>query len=498
MKISNIRLGFATNSSSSHSVIILPHNVNRPGDHSNDDFGWDDFTLSSLTEKSRYLDSQMTYLGGGNPDNYIDHQSVWGNEGLNLSDRLTGLDLRDSEDLQSFMRNLIQNERVIILGGNDNSDGHPLSNVMVDQGGFRLGHTSNFIVVRDPMGHFVLFDNRSGDKFRLSLDDKPAPTKGTWPELVDIKITDFCPYDCSYCYQGSTVRGNHAPLEYLQRIATMFKNSGVLEVALGGGEPTLHPDFEKIVEAFSSAGCIVNVTSRNIKYWENLKASGSNKKTMVTAVAFSVDSAKELLDIKNRIGYISGVQIHFQVVVGTVSADELEKIMEAAGDSRLTLLGYKTTGRGREAMAGLPIIDVIDQTEWIKPWVSLVERARLARDKSRTHQDLENAIYQMSGDTWSTSFRQKIAAWREANPPPPWVPEPNIAIDTTLASHCQKALEDINIPKVTYATSSGAFSAYIDAVEERLGPCSYAPSEMREFDLDSLWERYSEMVPINA
>ena len=52
MKIHNIRMGYATNSSSSHSIIVMAH---PPADEApeDDEFGWSNFTLSSREARSR-------------------------------------------------------------------------------------------------------------------------------------------------------------------------------------------------------------------------------------------------------------------------------------------------------------------------------------------------------------------------------------------------------------------------------------------------------------
>ena len=53
MNISNIRLGFATNSSSTHSIIILPGQVDDMVWEG--EFGWQNFTLASSGAKMLYL-----------------------------------------------------------------------------------------------------------------------------------------------------------------------------------------------------------------------------------------------------------------------------------------------------------------------------------------------------------------------------------------------------------------------------------------------------------
>jgi hypothetical protein len=320
------------------------------------------------------------------------------------------------------------------------------------------------------------------------------PAKGTWPELVDIKITDYCPYGCSYCYQGSTPQGRHAPLAHLEALAQRFCDSGVLEVALGGGEPTLHPDFARIVEAFHSAGVTVNVTSRNVTYWAEIP------EVPVSAVAFSVDTAEQIRGILERFhAKYPPFQVHFQVVVGTVSVAEFEQMMEAAEGHRLTLLGYKDTGRGAAARSGLPVHNAPNQTEWIAPWTARVQACREGAEawEAKRQKDL----FDRDGSYWKASggSHERLLEQRDsANPCPQPEYMPNLAIDTTLASLCKNELKKVGVPPISFHTSEGAFSMYINAVTQEAGPCSYAPALMSKYTLDSIWDDYARIPAIDG
>lgn len=57
LKIKSIRRGFANNSSSSHSIVLVANDVHeRADDYCNEfEYGWDFFTLKSREEKEKYL-----------------------------------------------------------------------------------------------------------------------------------------------------------------------------------------------------------------------------------------------------------------------------------------------------------------------------------------------------------------------------------------------------------------------------------------------------------
>ncbi len=211
-------------------------------------------------------------------------------------------------------------------------------------------------------------------------------------------------------------------------------------------------------------------------------------------MAFSIDSAADLKKVRAAFGGSlprGSFEVHFQVVAGVVTDEEFGKILDAADGARVTLLGYKMTGRGKEAMKGLPVFDAPEQTGWVAEWAKRAAAAQVSDDAIQEWRGREADQYRQ------THYNNKLMdAWWEKNPEPPYVSMPVVAIDTTLAALCREALAQHGVPKVLYSTSEGAFSAYIDAVDEALGPCSYAPDRMRPVDLDHLWSDFAEMQPL--
>ena len=133
MKVHNIRLGHATNSSSSHSI-IFDANI-KARDYETDGFGWNFFTAASKEARDEYmahmlyqnLDDTMSkpmieaiLRGLGLPDldrsNYgIDHQS------LHTLPHAFGTENVSIEFFNDFRKFMLK-DGIIILGGNDNTE----------------------------------------------------------------------------------------------------------------------------------------------------------------------------------------------------------------------------------------------------------------------------------------------------------------------------------------------------------------------------------------
>lgn len=297
-------------------------------------------------------------------------------------------------------------------------------------------------VARKDENYWTIFSQKTGNKIRLSFDySQVAPEKSTIPELIDIKLTNYCPYECEFCYQGSDKKGNHADKEAFKSIIDQLYKYDVFEIALGGGEPTLHPDFNELIDYINEKNIVVNITTRNwnwIKSYIDSCLEGMADNYTFYPKIKSVAISTETPDMINKVyeytllgmeqklkGKMVNYErlnecIQFQYIVGI--NDKLEEMLETCFQKkyRLTLLGYKTTNRG----------------SLLKPkaqeWRSIVKKY-----------------------LWMRSY---------------------IGIDTVLAKDCEGLL-DTSLEKLLLEKHEGRFSCYIDAVNYKIGPSSFCATE---------------------
>ena len=461
MKIFNVRLGLANNSSSTHSIVFLKQPATDDDCYGNS-YGWEFFTAASEEAKKDYLALTLFYnlqrmcsnemaaaivrewvgvpfslrksdyagIESG-PDGYVDHQSVltfpnnWDGKGIN------------KQFFDEFKRYLLL-PNVAILGGNDNTEeDHPLlrgatrwsTNLPTDE---HFGNGANdYVAVKDPKGYWILFNRKFGTKVRFSFDpDSVVPEKSSVPELVDVKITDFCPFGCTFCYQDSTLEGKHADEKVIKSLARSLAEMNVFEVALGGGEPTLYPDFIGVLNTFRHQGVVPNFTTKSLHWLRDpnlripiLEACGS--------FAYSANSVHEIWDLLalvNEYGVDTGsAKMSVQTVLGVAYGFELDRIFELCDTAgiQLTLLGFKTTGRGKE----------YDEKTWLTQTLDTIKR---------------------------TVKENKC---------------PRLALDTLAAAQLIPHLKELKIPHWLYHTREGQFSCYIDAVTLKMGPSSYCEEE---------------------
>ncbi|MFA5135350.1 MAG: radical SAM protein [Patescibacteria group bacterium] len=504
MRVLKHRLGFATNSSSSHSVVFAPgKNLQNQdvwdGGPASSDFGWGNWIAASTQAKRLYFAlqfrSNLALMLGRVPEDYlnaivayftsdvipqdaqdIDHQSV-----LNFP-RAYGKDTLDVEFYKAYL-DMMLTQDVVVLGGNDNSDGpHPQASAgpsvnlclpsdrTVDYDGGDYDKKPRCLVARhdEEFDQWLLFNQYTGEKTRLSFqqfqdealsDEKyrypnAALYRGTaasgFPELVDLKITNYCTRGCAWCYQKSTAKGRHADYQELQRLIHQMHDCGVLEVAIGGGEPTEHPKFQYIIRIMRDHDIIPNFSTGTLKWLDDPEILASVRRNCggfayTVRTPEDVDAFVKEIQHQNTVvkqgdrgsGALAfridpedgGVQynpdcpaVSIHIVMGTVTQEDFRTILEKAAAYHLptTLLAYKAKGRGKKKAP-------IDYSWWLQET-----------------RDLQDRGYE----------------WR-------------VSVDTPMAAEWQTALNGAGVSFLHYDVREGLRSMYIDAVDHKIAPYSY-------------------------
>lgn len=457
MKIESVRLGFASNSSSSHSIVITEQKLRDEYDGSYE-FGWENFILSSKGAKQNYLaqslfDNLKGKLGKNTAEiivcalfkntkkdllkeGYVDHQSQMGFPCY--------YDKRDSVNLEFFksMADHIKNKKdLLILGGNDNGEFD--DGIVGECLRIPLKDEYDLIARHEGENKWTLFNRDTGAKLRMDFDDSlktDTEIKIKSPELIDLKITGFCTQNCSFCYQNSTYVGKHGEFDKIYGLLHSMGNAEVFEVAIGGGEPTAHPRFADILEVAYQNNIIPNFTTYSTDWLKDEKILAAVKK-YVGCVAVSIHDERDIweyskieaiLDSSRSYG-TQKPRVSIQMIVGQMSYPEIEKVIALIGTRMypkpvITLLGYKTTGRGNDVTGlGLPYDD---------KWIRLVHFAK----------------------------EQNV----------------NLGIDAVLVEKFKDDLIKNGIKKELMVAKEGVHSMYIDAVEEKWGISSYC-TEMQPY-----------------
>ncbi|MDD5109988.1 MAG: radical SAM protein [Patescibacteria group bacterium] len=189
----------------------------------------------------------------------------------------------------------------------------------------------------------------------------------TAPTLVDLQITGQCNLACPHCYAQSSPAGHHVPLADILLVLDRCMEAGVFEVALGGGEPTLHPQLEKILAAAARRHLVCNLAT-NGKAMD--KRLAKLLKRYCGAVALSIEFTGN--DFEKRRGYpwkkflasaqllqTAGVRLVFQITVSRINLATLHNTVATLAELKpygVVFLTYKPVGRAQSFDS--PLTDV--------------------------------------------------------------------------------------------------------------------------------------------
>lgn len=102
------------------------------------------------------------------------------------------------------------------------------------------------VLRRHTHGYNFVADRGTGVTLRWGETLADDPLRAPWPELADISISNRCTAGCDYCYRNSTAAGDIMEATAYGRVLDKLTHpvlGGVFQVALGGGEPTQHPEL---------------------------------------------------------------------------------------------------------------------------------------------------------------------------------------------------------------------------------------------------------------
>jgi len=245
--------------------------------------------------------------------------------------------------------------------------------------------------------------------------------KAGFPYLIDMSISTACPFACQFCYTSSTKKGKDAETEFITDLIPALFHANVLEVVLGGGEPTLAKDFVWILEHLKGYHFKVGVTTKNYMLHKHERIDDILENT--SSLAFSCNTIEELQKVKVFRDELKGKhtrpQIYVQNILGLHDYEQLKEFLTTAKSmwfDNVTLLGYKDFGFGKNVQPN-PIPD---------EWVDFVKELGI-----------------------------------------------NIGIDSILAQRYQKLLIDKGVEDYMLVGAEGKASCYIDAVNKHLKRSSF-------------------------
>lgn len=198
------------------------------------------------------------------------------------------------------------------------------------------------------LGYSTFFNARTGFFARIPDKEKAEPFWSPHgPELMDISITNWCDKGCAFCYKSSTKNGSHMALRDYKRVIDQAAEMGTFQVALGGGNPNQHPDFEEILDYTKMKGIVPNYTTNGRGLTDSILDATSRNCGAVAVSAYppyteTAETIRRLADRKIK------TNVHFIIDSESIDTaiDWLQHPPEFLSTiNALVFLNYKPSGR---------------------------------------------------------------------------------------------------------------------------------------------------------
>jgi len=192
----------------------------------------------------------------------------------------------------------------------------------------------------------VRLNLNDGTKIRETEEDKFI---SSFPENIDIKISDKCDAGCSFCHENSTPNGDIAHFNY----NFLYSLKPGTELAIGGGNIFENPKLDEFLAWCKMQRIVANITVNQIHFanWNYYNIFDWIDSEKVHGVGVSYNGNEDQLDNIFKEDwcneYKSNIVIH--VINGVHSYKDIMKL--ANKNYKLLILGYKDLRRGHNYLS---------------------------------------------------------------------------------------------------------------------------------------------------
>jgi len=195
--------------------------------------------------------------------------------------------------------------------------------------------------------YLSIFDAKTGYLYR-EIDIEKIYFRDTAPEMLDISIIKKCNFGCPYCYMSSTEKDNSMlHIEDIEWLIGFFGKYKPYQVAIGGGEPSLHPNFIEILKIFRKNSIVPNYTTNGLALLDDKIVNATVKYCGGVALTYHPHRPDIFTKALNILSELP-IQRNIHLIVSHKNVKTIEKFIEQIIDrvDTIVLLKFMDLGRG--------------------------------------------------------------------------------------------------------------------------------------------------------
>lgn len=159
---------------------------------------------------------------------------------------------------------------------------------------------------------------------------------------VVLELTNRCNLRCAHCFEGRHGGRGLLDLSVLDHVLEHASDLDLTEIALTGGEPTLHPAFREIIDRISAAGVSFGLVTNGWNF-PKVYPDLARYRESLSGLTFSVDGATEETHDRIRgakswrrllqamsICVVRDLPFTVNMVVTRINAHEIESLIDLA------------------------------------------------------------------------------------------------------------------------------------------------------------------------
>lgn len=186
-------------------------------------------------------------------------------------------------------------------------------------------------------------------------------------------LTESCNLCCSHCYVGAgPAVGQHMPLRTVELAFDLLGDLGIDDIRLTGGEPSIHPEFDRILKSAQRRGIRLGIASNGIKLLESGRhvheVFSALSRCWISLYGTSADShsrissrnAETFYETINQVGALAsqGCWVGLSVLASPGDSKNVDNLMCVALDAgikKLRILPIQPDGRACNSSINWPM-----------------------------------------------------------------------------------------------------------------------------------------------